>query len=60
MLRGRFEGLKARIDAAVDRAVAEQRIVGTVLLIGHEGETTSIRWHRNRAVRASPAPRSTS
>jgi CubicO group peptidase (beta-lactamase class C family) len=39
MLRGRFEGLKTRIDAAVDRAIAEQRIVGTVLVIGHEGET---------------------
>jgi CubicO group peptidase (beta-lactamase class C family) len=31
-------GLGARVDAAIDRAIAEKRIVGTVLLVAREGE----------------------
>lgn len=39
MLRGRFEGLAGRVDAAMDEAIAARRIVGTVLLVALNGET---------------------
>lgn len=29
---------RARIDGAIDRAIAEQRIVGTVVLVSHDGK----------------------